>query len=59
MPGCKNILRKNLVDPGKIILPPLHINLGSMKQFVKALDGNGNCFNYLSNKFPALSQAKV
>jgi hypothetical protein len=30
-----------------------------MKQFVKALDGNGNCFNYLRNKFPALSQAKV
>ena len=28
-----------------------------MEQFVKALDGN--CFNYLSNKFPALSQAKV
>jgi hypothetical protein len=30
-----------------------------MKQLVKALDGNGNCFNYLCNKFPALSQAKV
>jgi hypothetical protein len=23
------------------------------------LDGNGNCFDYLSNKFPTLSQAKV
>jgi hypothetical protein len=30
-----------------------------MKQFVKALDGNGNCFHFLSSKFPALSQAKV
>jgi hypothetical protein len=47
------------VDPGKIILPPLHIKLGLMKQFVKALDGNGNCFHYQSNKFPALSRAKV
>jgi hypothetical protein len=47
------------VDPEKIILTPLHIKLGLMKQFVKALDGNGNCFNYLNNKFPALSQAKV
>jgi hypothetical protein len=57
--GCKNILRKSLVDPGKMILPPLHIELGLIKQFVKALDGNGNCFNYLSNKFLALSQARV
>jgi hypothetical protein len=57
IPGSKNILRKGLMDPEKIILPPLHIKLGLMKQFVKALDGN--CFNYLGNKFPALSQAKV
>jgi hypothetical protein len=47
------------VDPEKIILPPLHIKLGLMKQFVKAQDRNGNCFNCLSNKFPALSHAKV
>jgi hypothetical protein len=45
------------MDPEKVILPPLHIKLGLVKQFVKALDGN--CFNYLSNKFPALSQAEV
>jgi hypothetical protein len=55
----KNILRKSLVDPEKNILPPLHTKLGLMKQFGKTLDGNGTCFNYLSNKFPALSQAKV
>jgi hypothetical protein len=30
-----------------------------MKQIVKAVDGNGSYFNYLSNKFPALSQTKV
>jgi hypothetical protein len=47
------------VDPEKMILPPLHIKLGLMKQFLKALAGNGNCFLYLSNKFPAFSQAKV
>jgi hypothetical protein len=56
IPGSKNILRKRLVDPEKIISPPLYIKLGLMKQSVKALDGN--YFNYLSNKFPALSQAK-
>jgi hypothetical protein len=57
--GFKNILRKSLVDPEKITLPPLHIKLGLMKQSVKALDGHGNYFNYLSNKFPALSQVKI
>ena len=28
----------NLVDPRKVLLPPLHIKLGLMKLFVKALD---------------------
>jgi hypothetical protein len=53
------MLRNSLVDPEKIILPPSHIKLGLKKQFVNALDGKEYCFNYLSNKFPALSQAKV
>ncbi|GFG35237.1 hypothetical protein Cfor_07299, partial [Coptotermes formosanus] len=59
IPGCKNILRKSLVGPEKIILPHLLIKFDLIKQFVKALDGNGNYFNYLSNKFPALSEAKI
>ena len=37
-PGSKNILQKPLVDPTKILLPPLHIKLGLMKQFVKSLN---------------------
>ena len=38
-PWIKNIERKSLVDPKKVILPTLHIHvkLGLMKQFVKAL----------------------
>jgi hypothetical protein len=47
------------VGPEKIILPHLLIKFDLIKQFVKALDGNGNYFNYLSNKFPALSEAKI
>jgi hypothetical protein len=57
--GFKNILKKSIVDPEKIILSPLHIKVCLMKQFVKALDGNADCFHYLSNKFPALSKAQV
>ena len=30
-----------------------------MKQFVKALDKNENCFKYLSKKFPRISDAKI
>jgi hypothetical protein len=37
VPGVKNVEKESLVDPKKILLPPLHIKLGLMKQFVKAL----------------------
>src|SRR5678816_4456324 len=34
-PGDRNIVREPLVQRENIILPPLHIKLGLMKQFVK------------------------
>ena len=58
-PGSKNKKEKPLVDPSKIVIPPLHIKLGLIKQLVKSLDKDGNCFNYLRNQFPKLSDAKV
>lgn len=45
-------------DPEKILLPPLHIKIGLMKQFVKALSENGICFKYFCEKFPHLSEAQ-
>ena len=42
-----------------LTLPPLHIKLGLMKQFVKALPKEGPCFKYLTAKFPGLSDAKL
>ncbi|GFV05484.1 uncharacterized protein TNCV_226951 [Trichonephila clavipes] len=51
-PGVKNVERQSLVDPKKILFPPLHIKLGLMKQFVKALDKEGECFKYLCEQFP-------
>jgi hypothetical protein len=53
------VLRKSLVNPEKNSRTILHIKLSLMKQFVEALDGKGSCFDYLSNKFPALAEAKV
>jgi hypothetical protein len=52
-------MRKSLVDPKKILLPPFHINLGIMKQFVKALPKTGNCFKYLCKTFLHSSKAKL
>lgn len=58
-PGEKNVINTTLVPPEKVLLPPLHIKLGLMKQFVKSLQKDGNCFRYLCSKFPKLSEAKL
>jgi hypothetical protein len=39
-------------------LPPLHIKLG-LKNFVKAMDRDGQGFRYLQGKFPRISDAKM
>ena len=56
--GDKNVIAEPLVDRSKIIFPPLHIKLGLMKQFVKALDKEGGCFLYICDAFPGLSIEK-
>jgi len=59
-PGDKNILKPHLVELSKIILPPLHIKLGLIKQFVKAIKIlNSNAFQYLHSKFPKILEAKI
>ena len=57
--GEKNVKNIPLINPKKVLLPPLHIKLGLIKQFVKALDKDGAAFKYLQNLFPKLSEAKV
>ena len=47
-----------LVDPRIALMPPLHIKLGLMKQFVKALNQESAAFKYLLEFFPKLSEAK-
>jgi hypothetical protein len=37
----------------------LHIKLGVMQQFVKALNEERDCFKYIRQKFTALTEAKV
>lgn len=59
LPGTKNIKYNPLINPNNVILPPLHIKLGLIKNFIKALDKNGPAFTYLKAIFPALSEAKL
>lgn len=58
-PGSQNVLSKPLVNPKSILLPPLHIKLGLMKNFVKALDKDKPAFSYIKKKFPHVSDAKA
>lgn len=54
-----NIKSKPLIDPKNVILPPLHIKLGLIKNVVKTLDRDSEAFKYLAVLFPRLSQAKL
>ncbi|GBM29978.1 hypothetical protein AVEN_167451-1 [Araneus ventricosus] len=55
--GVKNEENEPLVK--KILLPPLHIKLGLMKNFVKAIDCGGSGFQYIRLMFPKVSETKI
>ena len=55
----KNVQHPALAEWHKVLLPPPHIKLGLMKNFVKAIDHTGSAFKYLAEKFPRLSEAKI
>ena len=49
-----------LVDPKSVRLPSLHIKLGLMKNFVKAMDVNGNGLRYIQKRLcPEKSDSKL
>ena len=57
--GYSNIKWNPLIDPIKMLLPPLHINLSLIKQFVEALDKNSDAFKHRQNFFTEISKAKI
>ncbi|GBP41487.1 hypothetical protein EVAR_24405_1 [Eumeta japonica] len=57
--GQQNVSSVPLVDPQHALLPPLHIKLGLIKDFVKALNREGPAFQYIIKLFPKLSYAKI
>ena len=58
-PGLHNVKSPPLVEPNKILLPPLHIKLGLMKNYVKAMDRRGKGFTFLQQKFPQVNLEKL
>ena len=58
-PGCKNVILPSLVDRSDVLLQPLHIKLGLMSQFVKALDNEGACFKYILEVFDVMTPEKI
>jgi hypothetical protein len=59
VPGERCVRNQLLVDKYKILLSPLHIKLGLMKNFVKAMNKHHKGFEYLREKFPKLSYVKL
>ena len=57
--GDINVIHDQFVPREKIMFPPLHIKLGLMKQFLKALDKNGQFVQYISSAIPRWSNEKL
>ena len=58
-PGYRNIFHPTLVDRSYVILSPLHIKLGLIKQLVKTLSKESVCSKYIQEKFLYISAEKV
>lgn len=57
--GTDSVENMPLVPSSKIILPPLHIKLGLIRNFVRALDSQSAAMAHLKIVFPKLSEAKI
>ena len=51
--GKHNVQHQPLVSSAHVLLPPLYIKLGLMKNFVKAMDRDGDGFKFLKDFFVA------
>ena len=51
-PGIMNVENQPLVEPSKILLPSMHLKLGVMKNFVKAMNQGEAAFTCVSETSP-------
>lgn len=57
-PGQKNLIYTLLVYSEKMYLPPMHIKLRLMKNFLKFMDRTNKGFTNLKAKSPSVSNEK-
>jgi len=57
--GKRNVKNVCLGNSEKMLLPPLHMNLWLIKNFLKALDNSCELFLYPRVTFPNISDSKV
>jgi hypothetical protein len=57
--GQKNVVNTPLINHEKVYLPPLHIKLGLIKNFVKEMDQNSAGCMCLKSKCPKISDDKI
>ena len=57
--GERNFISAALAPRDKVIFPPLHIELGFIKQFVKALNKEGKCYENICKSLPGISTEKL
>ena len=55
IPKTKNVAHQALVEETEIFLPPLHIKLGLIIQFIKEMSKDREGFKYSMNRFPHIS----
>ncbi|KAL7630264.1 UNVERIFIED_CONTAM: hypothetical protein RMT77_019592 [Armadillidium vulgare] len=53
-PGTNNSTPRTACRSKNVLLPPFHIKLGFMKQFVKAIDRESACLQYSARNSPLL-----
>jgi hypothetical protein len=59
VPGEKWVKNQPVVDKDQMLLPLLHIKLGLMKNFIKAVNKHGKGFEYLRKTFLKLIDTKL
>lgn len=57
--GMESVINAPLVGKHKIILPPLHIKLGLVRNFVRALKPDSEPFRILKVVFPRLTKDRI
>ena len=57
--GIPNSIQDSILNRDKTVFPPLQVKLGLMKQFVKAQETEGECFQHIITALAGLSFEKI